>query len=130
MVVREGGILMATRAKQHRPAGYVRGKIQTRNEARRRYDATRASSSARGYGKRWGRYRTAYLAQHPLCVMCERAGRLVTATQVDHIRAVYGPDDPGFWDEDNHQGLCRSCHSRKTATLDGGLGHGQRKRVS
>jgi 5-methylcytosine-specific restriction protein A len=28
-----------------------------------------------------------------------------------------------FWDWDNLQGMCRQCHSRKTATHDGGFGH-------
>lgn len=40
---------------------------------------------------------------------------------VDHIVAVNGPADPLFWDRKNHQGLCESCHSYKTATQDGGF---------
>ena len=34
--------------------------------------------------------------------------------EVDHIVPVDGPQDPLFWDESNHQGLCHDCHSRKT----------------
>lgn len=119
---------MPSKAKQHRPAGHINRERTTRLASQQRYDATRPSSSARGYGKRWGRYRRAFIARHPLCVMCQRNGRLVSATQVDHIRAVTGPGDPLFWDESNHQALCRSCHSRKTVTVDGGLGHTRKGR--
>jgi 5-methylcytosine-specific restriction protein A len=53
--------------------------------------------------------------------MCGKA----TATDVDHIRRVSGADDPLFWDASNHQPVCHSCHSRKTATMDGGFKGGQ-----
>lgn len=35
-------------------------------------------------------------------------------TDVDHIIPVDGPDDPRFWDPENHQSLCHACHSAKT----------------
>jgi 5-methylcytosine-specific restriction protein A len=31
-----------------------------------------------------------------------------------------------FWDWDNLSALCHACHSRKTATQDGGFGHPRR----
>ncbi len=37
---------------------------------------------------------------------------------------VDGPRDPRFWDPGNHQPLCKSCHSHKTATEDGRWGWG------
>lgn len=79
----------------------------------------RPSACKRGYGRRWQRYRRAYLAQHPICRRCLRAA----AEHVDHVVPVSGPDDPRFWDSANHQGLCPSCHSEKTAREDGGFGH-------
>jgi predicted kinase len=52
-----------------------------------------------------------YLAEHPLCVECERIGLVTAATDVDHIVAKrHGGTD----DEDNLQALCHACHSRKT----------------
>jgi 5-methylcytosine-specific restriction protein A len=36
------------------------------------------------------------------------------ATEVDHIIPHKG-DMKLFWDSDNWQGLCKSCHSKKTA---------------
>jgi 5-methylcytosine-specific restriction protein A len=44
------------------------------------------------------------------------------ATDVDHVEAVSGPDDPRFWDESNHDAKCHSHHSRKTVRQDGGFG--------
>ncbi len=82
------------------------------------HDRRRGSSAARGYGSRWQRYRSGYLRRHPLCP-CG-----APATDVDHVQAVSGPADPLFWQGANHQALCHACHSRKTATIDGGLGHG------
>jgi 5-methylcytosine-specific restriction enzyme A len=61
-------------------------------------------------------YRTAKLAQSPLCEMCKAQGRLVPADHVDHILAIAKGGDP--WDMDNLQSLCLPCHSRKTATED------------
>lgn len=71
---------------------------------------------------RWARARCAYLQAHPLCVECEKAGRLVTATVVDHVIPHRG-DMKLFWDQKNWQALCKSCHDRKTAAEDGGFGN-------
>lgn len=32
-----------------------------------------------------------------------------------------------FWDRTNWQGLCKQCHSRKTAAEDGGFGNAKPK---
>lgn len=83
----------------------------------------RPSAAARGYGYRWRKYRTTYLANHPLCVVCGRV-----ATEIDHKRAVTGPDDPLFWDADNHQPMCKPHHSEKTNRDDGGWGRKRAER--
>jgi 5-methylcytosine-specific restriction protein A len=44
---------------------------------------------------------------------------------VDHIIPHKG-NKGLFWTRFNHQALCKSCHDRKTATEDGGFGHGTR----
>ncbi len=38
----------------------------------------------------WQKARAAYLARHPLCVFCERDGRVTAAAVVDHIEAHRG----------------------------------------
>ena len=77
---------------------------------RQEVDKLRASASKRGYDARWRRYRKNYLAKHPLCADC---GTL--ATVIDHIVPHKG-NRALFWDENNHQSLCESCHNRKTAS--------------
>ena len=93
-----------------------------KKQERKRHDERRGSSASRGYSFRWQRYRVGFLRANPLCVRCEAVGKLKPSTDVDHIVAVSGPDDPLFWDPSNHQALCHSCHSRKTVMEDGGLG--------
>jgi 5-methylcytosine-specific restriction endonuclease McrA len=81
------------------------------------------NSAQRGYDRRWRKYRKAFLAAHPLCVMCQPAGKITPAVHVDHIVPVQGGQaDPGFWDPDNHQGLCHRCHNKKTAAERAGSG--------
>lgn len=48
--------------------------------------------------------------EHPLCVECERQGRVVLAQERDHIIALGngGPDT-----DDNTQALCRECNTAK-----------------
>ena len=95
--------------------------VQHTAEAQRESDTERGSASERGYGARWRRLRLAFLSQHPLCEECQRRGRIVAATDVDHIvpRRQGGSDEAS-----NLQALCHECHSRKTATEDGGWGVG------
>ncbi len=81
----------------------------------------RQSPSARGYNYKWQKASKAYLAKHPFCAECERQGLHVLATEVDHIIPHKG-DKVLFWNKDNWQGLCHSCHSRKTVRENGGFG--------
>ena len=70
--------------------------------------------------RRWRKNREIFLADNPLCIMCERQGRVTAATIVDHI--VPHDGDVGlFWDMDNWQSLCASCHSgvKRIADLHG-----------
>jgi 5-methylcytosine-specific restriction protein A len=83
----------------------------------------RGTATQRGYNSRWSRYSIRYRRLHPFCTECQRQGILKQADCVDHIIPVNGPDDPLFWDENNHQSLCISCHSEKTAREDGGFGN-------
>ena len=71
----------------------------------------RESSSARGYNYKWQQARAQFLREHPLCVMCEAAGRVEAATVVDHITPHRG-DQSLFWRRSNWQSLCATHHSR------------------
>jgi 5-methylcytosine-specific restriction protein A len=73
---------------------------------------------------RWRKARADYISNHPRCAMqdCNAPARYL-----DHITPWRSfpqeQQDYAFWGEWNWQGLCPTCHSRKTATHDGGFGH-------
>jgi 5-methylcytosine-specific restriction endonuclease McrA len=69
----------------------------------------RGSSTARGYNYKWQQARVGFLKKHPLCKMHEDIGRVVAATVVDHIIPHRG-DMSLFWDRNNWQPLCKTCH--------------------
>lgn len=52
----------------------------------------------------------------PICCICGKK----PSAETDHIVPVAAGGE--MWDERNLQGLCHSCHSRKTAREDGGFG--------
>ncbi len=58
--------------------------------------------------------RPQFLREHPLCIKCELDGVVREATEVDHIVPIaFG----GLkYDTKNLQALCKSCHSKKTAS--------------
>lgn len=82
------------------------------NRAARIRQARRALPT---WSKQWRQIRAFILDRDPFCP-CGRP-----ATDVDHRDGDATNNDP-----ENLQGLCRSCHSRKTAREDGGFGNAQR----
>jgi len=75
----------------------------------------RPSARKRGYDSKWEKVRAAHLAMEPACRDCG-----APATDVDHIQRKRGGGS------DAHANLasrCHSCHSRKTARVDGGFGN-------
>lgn len=63
------------------------------------------------YGSRqWRNLRASVLSEEPLCRTCDQQGRVTVATVVDHIKEHKG-DVTLFYDRDNLQPLCASCHS-------------------
>lgn len=89
------------------------GLCATENCALSKYEARsdQAKQYRHLYGRRWRNYRDGYLRQHPLCVMCQREGKVTPATVVDHITDHKGDLDL-FWDPGNHQPLCTPHHDR------------------
>lgn len=58
---------------------------------------------------RWKKESLAFKEENPLCVYCQRQGRVVPAQVVDHITPHKG-DEALFWGQDNWQALCKRCH--------------------
>ncbi|WP_040210818.1 HNH endonuclease [Clostridium polynesiense] len=71
----------------------------------------------KGYDGRWRKARAKFLNKYPLCSKCFEKGRLKKATVVDH-KLPHRGDKVLFWNENNWQSLCKSCHDRKTMTED------------
>ena len=61
------------------------------------------------YDHKWRSYRAKYLKRHSLCVMCQEEGRRTIATVIDH-KTPHKGDLSLFWDERNHQPLCKLHH--------------------
>lgn len=59
------------------------------------------------------------MSEHPLCVHCQRSGRVSVAAEVDHIVPLH---QGGADDETNLQSLCAPCHQAKTAREAAGRG--------
>lgn len=103
---------MPGRAPKYRPHS---GQVKQHAPPARDRQAERALATNSTY---WLRLRALVLAQSPLCVACLAEGRMRAASHVDHIDA-----DTSNNDLTNLQGLCRPCHSAKTAREDGGFGN-------
>lgn len=108
------------------PNRVASGRCEThRLEAAKESDARRPNSTQRGYDYKWAAKARAYLSEHRECVgpacMSLPWWNRPAATQVDHIDGL-GPLGPHGYDDSNLQALCDSCHSHKTATVDGGFG--------
>jgi len=64
--------------------------------------------------RKWQRLRLYYLARNPLCADCNERGRSEPATEVHHvIKRSIAPQLA--MDPMNLQGLCKACHSSRTA---------------
>lgn len=103
---------MPSKPKTYRPAWLQAKASQPRDQ--REYDQRRGSSSSRGYDADWRRFRVWYLRRYPLCADHHERGELEPAIEVHHKVKV--KDDVGRrLDETNVIGLCKSCHSARTA---------------
>jgi len=59
----------------------------------------------------WKKLRALQLAEFPFCCICEMVDKLTVADTVDH-KIPFRNDWNLFIDRNNHQSVCRSCHSR------------------
>src|SRR3989304_2850493 len=73
----------------------------------------KAAATKRVTGRKLQAMRAALFQSSPLCVQCEAAGRVVLATQRDHIKPLA---EGGTDDSDNTQALCHACHEAKSKT--------------
>lgn len=62
---------------------------------------------------RWRRFRRAYLDRLPLCADCRDRGHIELARELHHL--VKLADGGAIYAVENIRGLCRRCHSARTA---------------
>lgn len=80
-------------------------------------NGNRPSAAKRGYGSKWRLIRAAFLKAHPVCDCGAKA------TEADHAVPLR-EGGSNAWS--NLRPKCKPCHSRKTATLDGGFGNSKK----
>jgi 5-methylcytosine-specific restriction protein A len=88
--------------------------IKPQSRAKPARPSHQLSTTARGYGADWQRFRRMILRQHPLCVDCEAQGRTTRAEELHHLVKIK-IDQARRLDRDNVLPLCRPCHDKRTA---------------
>ena len=79
----------------------------------------RDKNTYKSYGKTWRKIRLQHINEHPLCEVCKQKGMLTPANEVHHIIPL---SEGGTNETSNLMSLCKSCHSRITATEGGRWG--------
>lgn len=69
------------------------------------------TATKRVTGRKLQAMRADLFSRNPLCVECDRQGRVTLATQRDHIVPLA---EGGQDDDSNVQGLCLECHDEKS----------------
>lgn len=92
-------------------------------QVQQRYDKERGTAHERGYTSRWRRYSIWFLSkpENQFCKL-QIKGCTNISKCVDHIDPPDGPDDPRFWDPNNHQAACIHCNSVKGRKIIKGEG--------
>lgn len=89
-------------------------------EWQQRYEASRPSSTARGYGGYWQKRRLEFLATHPVCCTCG-----APATLPDHFPVSVAEGKRRGWPERQIHGdanlrpMCKTCHDTRTSRDQG-----------
>lgn len=69
----------------------------------------------------WRTLRTRQLLKEPCCRFCRQQGVIAPALVVDHIEPHRG-DRELFFDSENLQSLCKTCHDSLKQAAENGLG--------
>lgn len=86
-------------------------------EENRRYEKyQRDPETRKRYGRSWRKIRKLFITAHPLCEECLRLGKVKAADEVHHIVPLREGGTHSF---SNLMSLCKSCHSKITATESG-----------
>ena len=79
--------------------------------ANREYNKKRPESDSFYGQSKWRKLSAVFRQRHPLCCMCEAAGRVEPSRMVDHIKPRKTHPELSYeWS--NLRALCWSCHNR------------------
>lgn len=100
-----------------------RGSARYKPGKERKVQERRLTDNSEVYnGQRWRKVRLLALAKsNGLCVICLAKGLTVQAKEVDHTLPI--SQGGAVYDLDNLQGLCVTCHARKSG-MEAHLGRG------
>lgn len=85
-----------------------------RKHMNKQRDIYRGTPAQRGYDYKWTKFRSRYLAKHPLCMDCEERDEVSLATEVHHERSILEYPELKYA-ESNLKALCETCHARRGA---------------
>jgi len=80
-----------------------------KQEAKHYNQFDRDPESNKRYGRRWKNIRASFLSANPLCEICRKEGKLISAIVVHHKKSL---NDGGTHDLENLQALCTYCHEK------------------
>lgn len=104
-----------------RPAAFRPFGVQDRREARRTYDAERATLRPwRGWYQlaAWREIRERQLTDEPFCRFCLLLGETSLAAVCDHVEPHRG--DPDLFWSGPFQSLCKTCHDGAKQRIERG----------
>lgn len=105
---------MSRRPALYDPMRASRSQVEQAARRRREADPHQHHIDRLRRGGQWKTLRRSILDATPLCVDCEREGRVTPATEVDHIAPIARRPDLAFT-RSNLQPLCAHHHARKSA---------------
>jgi len=110
---------MPVRPPIHKPPGH-----RTKKQKQRlRWDEIKNRPTEKlRRSARFLKARKSFMIRNPICVQCLKVDEVTPSTVLDHIIAHKG-DVALFWDHDNWQALCKTCHDKKTYKHDGSFGN-------
>ena len=114
--------VIVSKAQEKRAKERAKAQDSTRNAKSPEHKAIYNNS-------RWAKASKTFRERNPLCAHCLERGITTPAACVDHI-IPHGYDWKLFWDSNNWQSLCWSCHSIKTSKERGGWGKAGKRQKS
>ena len=104
---------MPSLPKGNRKTFAVKARISYLKDKERAFKGIDKSNASFYNSRQWRKLRLMILQRDPLCKECEKKNRFVSSVVADHILPIN--KGGAKYNPDNLQGLCTTCHNRKSA---------------